>query len=400
MNIVILGPFGYGSLADEAVLAGLLKRLLATGRGTGNPTVASGTPPKHNVTVLSADPEKTAAIHDAHAVALANPGSVVSTPDAWEALTQAHLLVAAGGGVLGAQGKTPSRVWLSAVEHAHRVGVKTAVVGVGAREIAEPRERIRLQRLLHNFTDSTSTRDAESKGTLVSYGLSPNRVSNNGDPALALAAGEIVYAPRERVGLVVAEAVPSRETFGPEGRRVFQPLLQATRTLVADLDCEVIVFHDDTDSARECVARLRDGLPAERVSALAADCPLARIRAEMAACQVVFSQTLHGLLLAAGCGVPVVGLSAEPGAEAFLKFLGCADCALPPQESAFDAALASARLRELLARAPEVSRLVRQRVAILARKEAQNARMLEFLVPRRERFAKRASRQHSTAEDE
>ncbi|MFH0940041.1 MAG: polysaccharide pyruvyl transferase family protein [Planctomycetota bacterium] len=388
MNIVILGPFGYGSLADEAVLAGLLKRLLTTDRGEAS---ESDQPSKHNITVLSFDPEKTKTIHDTHAVQLANPGSIMNTPAAWEALTQAHLFIVAGGGVLSDQGKTPARVWLGAVEHARRIGVKTAVIGVGALEIADPRERIRLQRLLHNFTDSSSTRDAESKRILIGYGLNPNRVSYNGDPALALTNDSITYTPRDRrVGLVISEAVPSRATFGLEHQKVSTKLLQSGRTLIKNLDCEVVIFHDDTAAAQEHVASLRDGLPLDRILTRAVDCPLPLIQTEMAACQAVFSYTLHGLMLAAGGSVPVVGLSVERGVTPLLTFLGFPNCALPPQEDGFDATLALVRLREMIAKAPEISRTVGLRMAMLARKEAQNARMLEFLVPKRDRYAPRS----------
>lgn len=172
MNVVIAGPFGHGTLSDEAVLAGLLRHLAAR---------------KHTAVVLSADPARTEEVHGVSAVQAAAPGSLLSAKQFWNALSKAHLLVLASGGVVSADGKAPARSWLAVLEHAQVAGLQTAVVGVGALEIDDLKERARVRRLLHFFAGGLSTRDEDSKQALMSYGLGACNISASGDPALALA---------------------------------------------------------------------------------------------------------------------------------------------------------------------------------------------------------------------
>ena len=413
MKIVIAGPFGAGTLADEAVLAGLLGHL---GK-------------KHEITVLSQDPLKTEALHGVEAEKLAKPKDLLSTPAAWRALTQAHLLVVCGGGVLSERGAIPACAWLSLLEHARRVEVKTAAVGLGALEIADPRERIRLQRLLHNFADCVSARDEASKRALVSYGLSPNRISANGDLALALGAqasslpadarasspppdaariaapeGRLeACAPRSRrLGIIFSEHVPSREGFGVEERKTSISLFHAAqswlRALLAALPHELVIFHDDTASAADAAAAICNGTPSARLRTRPANCALLTLQKELAACEAIFSFTLHGLILGAASGRPVAGLAAETGASQFLTSLGLASSVVACQNEDFAAEAAVSVLRDLIARAPEISALVQQKFTALARKEAHDARMLEYLVPKRERYPPRPPRKKKNAE--
>src|SRR6185295_4785988 len=163
MNIIISGPFGLGSLSDEIVLAGLLSHLK-----------------KHSVTILTGNSEETEALNPgiASVVQLPDPSAILSNREALDSLSQAHLLILASAGCVGASGKPPARVWFSQLEHARSMEIKTAAVGLGALPIDDPRERVRLQRLLHNCTDCISVRDEESKLAAIDYGMSPIRISN------------------------------------------------------------------------------------------------------------------------------------------------------------------------------------------------------------------------------
>jgi polysaccharide pyruvyl transferase WcaK-like protein len=378
MKVVIAGPFGSGALADEAVLAGLLRHL---GR-------------KHEITVLSQNPDRTEALHQVQAETLAKPKDLLASPEAWHALSQAHLLVLCGAGVLSERGTMPARVWLSMLEHACRVEVKTAVMGVGALPVENKQESIRLQRLLHNFTAGISVRDEQSKQALVSYGLSPGLVSANGDLALALATGaEARWKPKnQRVGLIFSEQLPSRDGFGFEERRAAPALVQATQAwlsaLLASCPHEVVIFHDDTPSAAEAVAIIRSAASPGRVQAQPANLAPGMLQKDLANCAACFSFTLHGLMLSATCGVPAAGLEAETGASRFLAALGQGRSAVACRDGAFEVEAALKEMHALLEGEAALSALVTQKIGVLTRKETQNARMLEYLVPRRERREK------------
>ena len=385
MKIVITGPFGLGSFADEAVLAGLLSRLTAA---------------KHEITVLTPHPDKVLEIHElgnVRAVELPAPGSVLSTPEAWGAMAKALLVIVAGAGEIGASGNPPSRTWLSATEHARTLGIKSAVVGVGARAIPDARDRTRVQRLLHNFTDGLSARDEASKLAMVGYGLSSSRMSNIGSPAVAL--GETlpkatVTAPR--VGLVLAPRIPSHPDFGFEEQHASGAVLTATQALTAGILAEagvsLSVFHDNTEAAeKHAHALLPKGseIDATRIEFIPCDRPMKEIREAMAACEVVFSCSLHGAILAATAGVPVLAPEAETGARAFLDTLmpaGALSIPAGADGEPFDVAMALARIKERRADSAKLRATVAARLKLLVRKEAQNGRMLDLLVPKRDRW--------------
>jgi len=387
MNVVIAGPFGYGTLADEAVLAGLLRHLAVR---------------KHEAVVLSADPARTEEIHGVSAVQLAAPGSLLSNREFWRALGKAHLLVLASGGVISAAGSPPARSWLSVLEHAQVAGLQTAVVAVGALQIEDLKERARVQRLLHHFAGGLSARDESSKRTLMGYGLSACNISASGDPALVLGGATLAKPEPSRIGIVLAQRIPSRTGFGVEPGPTPASTLAAAQELLREVlnqpGVAVTLFHDDTEPAREFAALLAGGPGPERIKAQPAGGPVARIQAAMSECSAILSLSLHGLILAAGVGVPVAGCAGEPGASEFLASLGLGRHALPVGDGAFDPGEAAATLRELLGQGTALRQVIAARMAGLRRKEAQNERMMGLLVPRR--VARERRKQFDAKEDE
>jgi polysaccharide pyruvyl transferase WcaK-like protein len=368
MNVVISGPFGNGTLADEAVLAGLLKHL------------ASG---KHTVTVLSADPERSKKIHGIEAIRQDSPSSFLSNKPAWAAMSRAHLFVLASGGRISAAGKQPARIWLAQLEHAQTGGLQTAVIGIGAELVTAARERARIQRLLHHCADAMSTRDDQSKQAMLGYGMNANRISSNGDPTLALLLPDAeLKTPNPKVaGIVLATQLPTRLEFDAEDQSASAEMEDYTRSLLEGLlkSCdEVRLFHDDVEVASDLATKLA-GKSAERVKTFCVSSPIADLQREMSACGALFSFSHHGLILAAISGVPVAGPASEPGATEFLASLGLKAFAVDLK----DPATAVGAMNTLLAKASETAAAMRPKLIALKKKEAQNARMLELLVPRR-----------------
>jgi polysaccharide pyruvyl transferase WcaK-like protein len=378
MNIIISGPFGCGTLADELVLAGILRHL---------------PPEKHSVTVFCANPKELAGRHKVKALAMTSPGGMATTALLWDALTQAHLLVVAGAGVLSEKGKIPARSWLGQFEHARRINIKTAVVGAGALPVADARERTRIQRLLHNFTDSISTRDDTAKRIIMEYGMSANRLTSCGDTTLALATvahpgpeGETVF------GVVLSTSVPSREEFAAVAKPIGANLKESLKTLLDTLlrqpGASVRLFHDDNDPATQLAAEFQKAAGG-RVTTHSATLPVEELRKNISGCHAAFSMSLQGLILAAGCNVPSVGLRAEHGAGEFLAALGLGRFCIDAQGESFDAAAVAALLFEAANQHQALCGRIKPKIQTLAKKEAQNARMLTYLVPRRDRMPPR-----------
>ncbi|HEY3324480.1 MAG TPA: polysaccharide pyruvyl transferase family protein [Planctomycetota bacterium] len=377
MNVVISGPFGYGSLADEAVLAGLLKHLPS---------------PKHSVTVLSADSQRTEQLHAVSAVEAGAPTAFLSNRSAWTAIQKAHLFVIASAGPVNELGKYPARLWLAHLEPVQIAEPKTAVIGIGATPIPIAQDRARVQRLLHHNAEAVSTRDESSKRALMACGLAANRVSVTGDPTLALtcatASGSGTAAlPSSAVpagntlAVILAQSVPSRTSFDFQPAAPSPELQAYTTALIKGLlqhgDAKLLIVHDDTDPSRKQAEELR-AFDFDRIELLAPDEAFADFLQELAQCRAAFSFSRHGILLSGVCGVPAVALSEEPGAPELLSALGLQDFAVdltnPEAAIAVVARLAAdTSLRTTLA----------ARVAGLRKREAQNGRILELLVPRR-----------------
>lgn len=386
MNIVISGPIGLGSLSDEIVLAGVLKPLRAA---------------KHHITVLSADAAATSAMHGVEAVDLATPTSVLSTPAVWKALDAAHFFGLCGAGTISDKGKTPARAWLGQLESARQMKVTTAVIGAGAIEIDKGIEQARVQRLLHHFADGITVRDEASKLALVESGMSANRISAIEDPTFALfdpnalkAATELRAATargRARVAFFFADGIPMRQTFGPEPTHAPAPLASGLNAVLKALNAEKIealVFHDASRQNLKLAQSIADGAAPESATLLDAETPFEELGAAIASCSAALTDTLHGLLFAAVHGVPAVYLAAQAETPALLAKLCLSELVLEAAAGAFDSERALELVRNALAKSDALRASMAPAIAVLARKEAQNARMVERLVPKRERYAK------------
>ncbi|HLX64906.1 MAG TPA: polysaccharide pyruvyl transferase family protein [Planctomycetota bacterium] len=400
MNIVLSGPIGLGSLSDEIVLAGVLKPLLAA---------------KHHVTVLSADAAATAEMHAGiEAVHLPTPTSVLSTPAVWKALDSAHFFGLCGAGMISDKGKTPARAWLGQLESARQMKVTTAVIGAGAIEIENRIEQVRVQRLLHHFADGVSVRDDASKAALVECGLNANRVSSIGDPTLALFDQNAFVVPpdvarvpgapetrptstpfrlkaglRTRVAFFFTDGIPMRQTFGPEPTHAPAPLASGLNAVLKALSAEKIdalVFHDASRQNVKLAESIADG--AENATLLTTETPITKLRAEMASCSAALTDTLHGLLFAAVHGVPAVYLAAQTERPALIEKLGLNAFVIEATAGAFESERALELVRNALANSDALRAAMTVSLSALARKEAQNARMVERLVPKRDRHAK------------
>jgi polysaccharide pyruvyl transferase WcaK-like protein len=109
----------------------------------------------------------------------------------------------------------------------------------------------------------------------------------------------------------------------------------------------------------------------------------------MAECHAAFSMTLHGLILAAGCNVPPIGLKSEYGTPEFLHALGMQDFTLDAAGENFDGVGAAKLLADAFSQQQLLRERIKPKVQVLVKKEAQNARMLIYLVPRRDRMPPR-----------
>jgi polysaccharide pyruvyl transferase WcaK-like protein len=380
MNIVLSGPFGLGSLSDEIVLAGILKPLHAA---------------KHEVTVLTADKASTTAVHGVESIVLPSPSSLMSSNAAWKALDKAHFFGICSAGVIGDKGKVPARVWLAQLEYARQMKMATGVIGAGAIPIQDKKERVRAQRFLHHFADGVSVRDDPSKLAMIEYGLNANRVSVTGDPTLALFDEDAVKKPRAegplRVGFFFADGVPMRHTFIPDPTFAPAPLAKGLNALMKALNATGVhasVFHDASRQNAKLARSIADGAAPDTLTQFSTDVAMSKMCESMASCSLAVTDTLHGLLFAVAHGVPAVFFNEDAAPPTLLAKLGLSDYVVKTTAGAFDAEQALTIMNSALQKAAELRVAVTTAVVILAKKEAQNARLIERLVPKRNRYPK------------
>ncbi|MEI6232291.1 MAG: polysaccharide pyruvyl transferase family protein [Planctomycetota bacterium] len=381
MNIVLSGPFGLGSISDEIVLAGVLKPLRAA---------------KHDVTVLTADKAATAAQHGVETITLPSPSSLMSSNPAWKALDKAHFFAICSAGVISDKGKIPARVWLAQLEYARQMKMATGVLGVGAIPIPDKKECVRAQRFMHHFADGVSVRDEASKTALVAYGLNANRVSVTGDPTLALfdedAAKKPLAVGPKRIAFFFADGVPMRHTFQPDSTLAPAPLAKGLNALMKALNAEGVhasIFHDASRSNAKLARTIAEGAAPETAMLFGTDAPMAAMCASMASCTLAITDTLHGLLFAAAHAVPAIFFHEGAELPALLAKLGTgSDWAIQTTMGAFDPDATLALVKSAMNKAPELRASLVSAVSVLAKKEAQNARLVEKLVPKRNRYPK------------
>ena len=380
MNIVLSGPFGLGSLSDEIVLAGVLKPLRAA---------------KHDVTVLTADKAATAAMHGVEGITLPSPSSLMSSNTAWKALDKAHFFGICGAGVISDKGKTPARIWLAQLEYARQMKMATGVIGAGAVKIEDKKERVRVQRFMHHFADGVSVRDENSKLVLIECGLNANRVSVTGDPTLGLFDSAAMKKPlaegQKRVAFFFADGVPMRHTFIPEP--TFAPAalakgLNALREALLAKNYHAAVFHDASRPNAKLARSITEGAAPGTFTMLSTETPVSTLCETMASCSLAVTDTLHGLLFASAHGVPAVFFNEESPLPPLLEKLGLKDFALQTTAGAFDAERAATLVNQAMEQAPALRAALISSMEIMAKKEAQNTRLIERLVPKRNRYPK------------
>ncbi|MBX3143192.1 MAG: polysaccharide pyruvyl transferase CsaB [Trueperaceae bacterium] len=281
MRVLLSGYYGLGNLGDEAILAGLAPALRSRGV---------------ELTVLSGDPDATAAIHEV--------GAASRTTGAPMALLRCQALVSGGGGLL--QDSTSSRslsYYLGLLRAAKALGKRTAVFAQSLGPLSGA-GRDKVARTLRGVP--VAVRDEQSLRLAADMGLRAEMVA---DPALLLPLPE----PRRSTGEPYVLLIPRGgfDEFNAALLRLAQALTAAGESVAA------LAMHPRLDDP--AVAALRQAVPG--VKALAATTPHEALRI-IADAQCVVSVRLHGCILATLAKVPCVALSYDPKVAGFAALAG------------------------------------------------------------------------------
>ncbi len=306
-SVLISGYYGFDNWGDEAVL-----ETAAAGLAAAVPGV--------EITVLSSNPEKTAARYGLRAVSRTDPRAVLRE------LRRTDMLVSGGGSLL--QDVTSSRsLWyyLSIILAAERQGKKVMLYANGVGPISRPWNRL-ATRLVLDRVSLITVRGPTSRRFLEELGVTRPRIVETADSAFA-----IEPAPVERVAEICgAESLPdlTDPTTRPFVGVVVRPwrgtrALEAAMARAADyiqdrLGYGVLFLPVHRDADLPVVERIRAAMRGgshilrDLYSARETVALLGRLR-------WILSMRLHPLIFAAVGGVPALGLVYDPKVEEFLS---------------------------------------------------------------------------------
>ena len=313
-GVVICGAYGMGNSGDEAILDAIVAEMRAID-------------PLMPLTVMTRDPAGASARLGLTAVHTFNFPRFL-------AVMRRRALYINGGGSLIQDVTSRRSLWyyLFTLRAAKRLGCKVMMYGCGIGPVKRPGGVERTRRVLNSCVDAITLREPDSIEELARFGVTKPEIILASDPALTLPS-----APAEEVdtALEAAGAAPGGKYicfalrlwpgFG-EKAGVFAAAARHAHEAYGLTPVFLPINHLDDGQAAAIVAeKLGDTphvlLPGPMSSAL--------VIGLMSRMQVVVSMRLHGLIFAAGQGVPLIGVSYDPKVTAFLR---CVDAGCVPLE--------------------------------------------------------------------
>ena len=313
-GVVICGAYGMGNSGDEAILDAIVAEMRAID-------------PLMPLTVMTRDPAGASARLGLTAVHTFN------FPRFLAVMRRRALYINGGGSLIQDVTSRRSRwYYLFTLRAAKRLGCKVMMYGCGIGPVKRPGGVERTRRVLNSCVDAITLREPDSIEELARFGVTKPEIILASDPALTLpsAPAEEVDAALEAAGAApggkyICFALRLWPGFG-EKAGVFAAAARHAHEAYGLTPVFLPINHLDDGQAAALVAeKLGDTphvlLPGPMSSAL--------VIGLMSRMQVVVSMRLHGLIFAAGQGVPLIGVSYDPKVTAFLR---CVDAGCVPLE--------------------------------------------------------------------
>lgn len=309
-GVIICGAYGMGNSGDDAILEAIVGAIRR---------IDEFMP----ITALSRNPRETSV---RFGIASLHTFDVLR----FRRVMKGTKLYLSGGGSLIQNVTSRRSLWyyLYTISAAGRLGNRVMMYGCGIGPIVDRRDEKILRRVLNKNVDIITLRETYSLTELQRLGVTEPKTLVSSDPALTLPA-----APEDRVdefmrrfglnpgGSYVCFSVRSWQGFEQKA-----PVFAAAADYAAEKFGVTPVFmlinHREDEGATELVRGLMrresvvvDGLNDSAISI--------GVLSRMSA---MISMRLHGLIFAAGAGVPLVGVSYDPKVTAFLDAVGGGLC--------------------------------------------------------------------------
>ena len=307
-GVLICGAYGHGNAGDEAILEAIVREMRAID-------------PDMPITVLSRTPEETAArngVQALHTFAFARFLRV---------MRRAKLFINGGGSLI--QDVTSSKsLWyyLFTIRAAKLLGCRVLMYGCGIGPVTRAFDRRLTRRVLNGNVDVITLREENSLGELRAFGVTAPEIILASDPALTLPAAPPEAADEALRALGVE---PGTKCIGVCVRH-WPGFLEKTPAFAAALrhawetyGLTPVFLSIDHRSDGEAAERLCEKLAQDVPRFILREpMPTALTVAILSKMEIVLSMRLHGLIFAAGNGVPLAGVSYDPKVTAFLDYAG------------------------------------------------------------------------------
>ncbi len=305
-RVLICGSYGHGNAGDEAILEAIRASLISADENI-------------DITVMSRSPEYTKNRHGVNSVHKFNLFSVLGQ------MIKSDLYINGGGSLI--QDITSKRslyYYLFTIMAAKILGCKVMMYGCGIGPVTRKNSRSLARFIIDKFADEITLREEDSLEELKNFGVQKPKMQVSSDPALGLpsAPKDEVHKKMQELGLSIDEKylciVPRKWHGFSEKVEEFAKTADFLSEKYGLTTLFVSIDHKNDAIAAEMIAKhmkskyhiLRDILPTGLTIGF------------LAKSELVISMRLHGLVFAAGQGIPLVGVAYDPKVTSFLKYLG------------------------------------------------------------------------------
>ncbi len=305
-QVTICGAYGRGNAGDDAILLAILTELRAID-------------PDLSFQVFSRNPKDTRLTYRVNAF---------YTFNAIQALyhfRHAKLFINGGGSLM--QDVTSFRsLWfyLWTLASAKRSGCPVIMYGCGIGPIRNSQNRIKAAKVINKYVDAITLRDPDSKKELEALGVTKPQISLSADTTVILPA-----APADMVdGILESCGIPPKGSYIAFVLRPWPGYEAKTRCIAAAADYAYDTYgltpvffpiepRLDVSAAQRVTARMH--APYHTITDAYTAAQTIGILSRM---KVAVSMRLHGLIFAAGQGVPLVGIVYDQKVGSFLSYIG------------------------------------------------------------------------------
>ena len=303
--MVICGAYGFGNAGDEAILQAIVHEMR---------TLDKNMP----VTVLSRQPRETrvtCGVNAYHSFDLFHMGRAM----------RGSKLYINGGGNLMQDVTSRYSLWyyLYTIRRAKKLGCAVQMYGCGIGPILYPRDQKLVAKTLNQCVDAITLREPDSRKVLERFGVTEPEILLSSDPALTLPPEPQARVQRFMAGCGIPAdgkyiAFVLRRWRGFEEKSTVFAAAAVYAYLNYGLTPVFLCINHRTDWEAAKLVAQHLSIPYHVIAQPLSSGMTIGVLAEM---EAVVSMRLHGLVFAAGQGVPLAGVSYDPKVTAFLDYI-------------------------------------------------------------------------------